>query len=60
MKRVVDRKVEEDGRCSKHPKYKARRRPECNCLDCWKLYALAMEEERDHYESLSYSNADED
>ncbi len=25
--------------CPKHPKYKAIRRPTCDCLPCWKMYA---------------------
>lgn len=25
-------------RCKKHKRYKAKLRPRCNCLDCWKMY----------------------
>lgn len=26
-------------KCRKHPKYKAIRKPTCNCVTCWKMYA---------------------
>lgn len=31
-------------KCKVHPKYKAIRRPQCDCLDCWKMFCFALEE----------------
>lgn len=31
-------------KCKVHPKYKAIRRPQCDCLDCWKMFCNALEE----------------
>lgn len=27
-------------KCKKHPKYKAIRKPRCNCKDCWDIYRV--------------------
>lgn len=31
--------------CPKHPKYKAERKPRCECYHCWKMYLLKHPDE---------------
>ncbi len=55
------KKMEEMGMaCKKHGKYKAIRRPRVDCLECWKSYAMELEEKVDHLlANLAYVKQEE-
>lgn len=52
-------------KCKKHPKYKAVRKPRCNCVTCWRMYAEKHElspmakkalQRSENYEDLSFAD----
>jgi len=58
-------------RCKAHRRYKAKLRPRCSCLDCWKIYieshmdletindAIEHQEEYHGGWSIEYGNVDD-